>query len=291
MITPDQSLFSQDNSTNIDLADCAWVRDRIDTSNQINIKVHLITSQITFGLTKNIDVSVVIPYEIIRFSVVSNAHMSLGSNRVEHYFNFQNTDPAIGCNISNGPSDGQNLNSGCFNHQFLGPGSGQGTSSASGIGDLTVRLKGTIWRGERAGFAAGLDVRFPTGDSLNFLGSGTYGVKPFVIASYRARVAPHALVGFEANGSSVTSGDLSTGVKGQLPNELVYDVGADAYATKWLSGAFDIVGERVFNAPTLAVTSMPYLGACYANPHLGSSRILIINLRVINYLILLRAPA
>jgi len=116
---------------------------------------------------------------------------------------------------------------------------------------------------------AGLDVRFPTGDALNYLGSGAYGYKPFAVFSYRARVSPHVLVGYERNTDSITAGDLTTGTKGKIPNDFLYIVGADAWVTKWLTADFDIVGERVFGTETVAVTQQQFLancGACTANP-------------------------
>jgi hypothetical protein len=260
--TPNQSLLSTDSTGSVILGDCSFVRDRIATMNSINLKVHQITAYVTFGLTKNIDVSVVVPYEDIRFGVASQAQIVTGTYFNDHFF-------SANCNLDfplpSGLSPPPPISTACFNHSFPDstlPGSSLSQTSASGIGDITLRLKGTIWRGERAGFAAGVDVRLPTGDSLNFLGSGAFGVKPFAIVSYRARVAPHAMVGFEANGSSVTSGDVTTGVKGQMPNEFIYSAGADAYATKWLTGSFDIIGQRVFSTQALSITSQQFLAPC-----------------------------
>jgi hypothetical protein len=264
--TPDQSLFSYDvgppnTQNNTPLGNCSFVRDRIETTNRIDLKVHQITAYLGFGLTKNVDISVVIPYEYIRFGVSSSATMIPGTYFADdHYF-------ATGCGTSNNPP--QTFPAACFNHSFPDvsiQGSSPKSRSASGIGDVTARIKGIIWRGERAGLAAGVDIRFPTGDALNYLGSGAYGVKPFAIASYHSRIAPHGMIGFEANGTSVTNGDVTTGLKGQIPNELTYDAGVDAYATKWLTGAFDIIGQRVFNAQTVAVTSQKFLAPCPTSP-------------------------
>jgi hypothetical protein len=264
--TLDQSLDSFDaNAPNPELGDCSFVRDRITTRNRIDLKVHQITTYITFGLTKNLDVSLVIPYEEIRFGLSSEASVTTGTYFAEHVFSANGT-----CNLNNPLPN--NLPSPppvtpvCFGpHNFPDAtimGSGPSSSFATGIGDITMRLKGAIWRGERAGLAAGVDIRFPTGDALNYLGSGAYGVKPFAIVSYHSRLAPHGMIGIEANTSSVTSGNLATGAKGQIPNELTYDVGVDAYATKWLTGAFDIVGQRVFDAQTVAIASQQFLAPC-----------------------------
>ena len=55
--------------------------------------------------------------------------------------------------------------------------------SASGLGDLMIRLKGTAFSRGRSGFAFGMDVRLPTGDEMNLLGSGAPGLQPFGIWS------------------------------------------------------------------------------------------------------------
>ena len=70
-------------------------------------------------------------------------------------------------------------------------------------------MKWNAWSGEHVRFASGLDVRFPSGDALNFLGSGSYGVKPFVVFSYKARVSPHVMFGYEWNSNSIVTSRLS----------------------------------------------------------------------------------
>ena len=269
---------------------CAFVRDRIDTINTISLKESQYTAYVTFGLTSRIDLSMVVPIENVRMSLFSQDTIVPGSNGFYavtpgspdstipnqnltntngapyffHLFkNCPNTSPASGLS---------GLAPACLNHTFpdfafTGSGS-KPYNSVSGIGDVVARVKWNAWEGERAGFAAGIDVRFPSGDALNYLGSGSYGVKPFAVLSYRARVSPHALIGYEWNTDSITAGDLTTGVKGSVPNDFVYIVGADAWATKWLTGDFDIVGQRVFGTETVAVTQQQFLancGMCTAN--------------------------
>jgi len=132
---------------------------------------------------------------------------------------------------------------------------------ATGIGDLTVRVKGTVLRTEHASFAFATDLRFPTGDELNFLGSGAFGIKPFFIASMVAgKVSPHFNIGYQVNGSSVLAGDVLTGRKGHLPNNLFYTVGADVGVTPRLTLAFDLLGQRAFGA-TKVIFDRPFTPA------------------------------
>jgi hypothetical protein len=278
-------------TTTKNLGACSFVRDRIDTVNSISLKVNQYTSYVTFGLTKSIDVSMVIPVENVRMSISSQATIVPGTNGfvpvtpgTPDAMNFNQNGTSNGppyffhlwknCPNTSPPSGFAGLAPTCLNHTFPDPsfagGGSQPANSASGIGDVVARVKWNAWEGEKAGFAAGLDVRFPTGDALNYLGSGSYGVKPFAVFSYRARISPHVLIGYEWNSDSITAGDLTTtSAGGSLPNDFVYTVGADARILRWLTGAFDIVGQHIFGTETVSVTPQQFLancGSCAANP-------------------------
>lgn len=222
--------------------DCGSIRDVIKTTNRLDLRINQFTTFITFGLTNRIDVSVAIPIETVHFGVTSNATIVTNNaprDPIIHEFAFQPncTDP-------------------CLNQVF----SNSGTSA--GIADITLRVKGTAWKGERSALALGADFRLPTGDQLNFLGAGVLGVRPFVVWSYRSRISPHVLMGYEANGSSLIGGDLATGTKGKLPSQLTYSAGADVWLIKRVTAAVDIVGQQVFQASHLALISTKDLGAC-----------------------------
>lgn len=280
-------------SATTNLNGCAFVRDLISTANSIDLKINQYTTYVTFGLTSHIDVSFVLPIENVRMSLRSQDTIILGTNglyavkagtpdsqtlppRFNHLWgNCPDPKPAAGVS---------GLDPRCLNHVFPDPGLAQGGSSgsnsATGIGDVVARVKWNAWHGERAGVSAGLDLRLPTGDELNYLGSGTYGAKPFAIFSYRARISPHALVGYEWNGKSITAGDFVTGTKAKVPNDLAYSVGADASVTKWLTASFDVIGQHIFSTSTniggdifgtqaLSVVPQQFLapcGTCTANP-------------------------
>src|SRR6266403_1659304 len=273
---------------------CAFVRDLISTVNSIDLKINQYTTYVTFGLTSHIDLSFVIPIENVRMSLRSQDTIILGTNglytaksgtpdfataqpRLNHLWgNCPNAKPAAGV---------AGLAGSCLNHVFPDPtglavGGSSGVNASTGVGDIVVRAKYNVWHGERAGIAAGVDVRLPTGDELNYQGSGTYGVKPFGVFSYRARISPHVLVGYEWNGKSITAGDFVTGTKASLPNDFVYSAGADASSTKWLTGSVDVIGQRIFSTSTtiggqvfgtqgLSVVPQQFLApcaACTANP-------------------------
>jgi hypothetical protein len=231
------------NGDNLD--DCGFVRDVILTNTKIDLKVHQFTTFVSFGLTDRIDVSAAIPSASVRMGVFSTASVVNNSGLGKHQFD----NP--GCPDSSFPFEPS-----CFSRSF------SETHNASGIGDITLRVKGTAWKGERAAVAIGADVRVPTGDELNFLGSGTIGVRPFAVWSYRSRISPHVLLGYEFNSSSVLAGDISTGSKARLPSQVTYSGGADVWLTKRVTLALDLVGQQVNGARRLIKTTFTELPAC-----------------------------
>src|SRR5262249_53007943 len=175
---PGQTCSINDPSKSI--GPCAFIRDVITANTRLDLKVHQFTTVVTFGLTNRIDVSTVIPITDVRMAVSSNATIINNSNSPFHAF-----PDRPGCNTAT---------TNCLNKQFFS------VRTASGIGDMTMRVKGTAWKGEHAALALGADIRFPSGDALNYLGAGAAGVKPFVAWSRSARISPHVLVGYEVNG-------------------------------------------------------------------------------------------
>ncbi len=231
--------------------DPCFVRDYVQTVNNIDLTVHQYTLYATYGISRHLDFSVEVP--ILDVSMKVNTSATIVQNSVTptgtafHQFN-----PAIVTSCGSA--------SPCLNGTFSSSG------AATGIGDIDLRGKYEVYHGERFGFAAGVDVRLPTGDEQNFLGSGAIGVRPFGVVSYGARVSPHAEVGYELNGKSTLAGDFvgptATNVKGGLPDRFVYIVGADASLLRRLTGSFDIYGQRLFGVPQLFSNPYTDLGKC-----------------------------
>jgi hypothetical protein len=215
------------------------------SENSISANINQYTGIVAFGLTSRMDISATLPYERIS--------MSAGNNFVE--------------TVAGGTS-------------FSNPISQSVAGSAKGIGDLLVNLKVAMLQGEKVAFAGGLEARFPTGDEYNLLGSGAYGVKPYVVLSRRGRFTPHVNVGYQWNSYSnlyinscyfqQTGG--CTGGTGlptlRLPDSLDYSGGADVGIVKRLTFVADLVGQRYFNAPRITPagpSSLPNLPPAFTN--------------------------
>jgi hypothetical protein len=216
----------------------AFEQEYITTQNRIDLKAHQTTLVGTFGLTNRIDISVAVPILDVRLGITSDATIvrnapqpvaptdPLFRSTVDgyyHFFNVNNPASSVSQVFSN-------------------------FKSAAGVGDVVFRIKGTVFKGERFRVGLGLDVRTPTGDAENFLGSGTPGYKPFISASFAGRISPHANIGFQYNGNSLLAGDLITASTGKLPNELFYSGGVDVAVQRRLTLAADVVGTRLSSA-------------------------------------------
>jgi hypothetical protein len=208
--------------------------DVISTMNTINATVGQTTSALTYGLTDRIDISAALPIISTTLSLLSNAtieRVGTAPDVKTHYF----IDPLA--------PDGVHGST----HQFFA------TGSATGVGDVLVRGKATLMKEGTRALAAGLDVRFPTGDEENLLGSGAYGLRPFAAfsGSYRS-LTPHVNVAYQFNGRSLLAGDVTTRRKADLPDQFIYAAGADISVNQRFSVIVDMLGQRILNSPRIS---------------------------------------
>jgi hypothetical protein len=186
----------------------------ITTSSRLDLKVNQFTAYATFGLFNRVDLSVAIPLLEVRMGMLTT------------------------CSVC-----GQQQPGGVS--LVLTP---TATSADStGLGDVTFRVKGTVFKGARAGLAVGVDVRTPTGNDLNFLGLGTVGVRPFAAFGYRGRLSPHVDIGYQENGSSILASSGQSG-SAHLPNLLNYSAGLDFGFRNTMSLTGDFLAQTFFSA-------------------------------------------
>lgn len=204
--------------------------DVITTDTAITARVDQSVASFTYGLANWLDASLAVP--IVR--------VDLGATSVATIQRVGTTDPRIHF-YGSGAGDYETTAT------FGGP-----ARSASGIGDLILRLKARAVGGHRAGLALGLDVRMPTGDEENLLGLGTTGVKPFAaLAVGFGHAALHLNAGYLWNGDSVLAGDVVSGRKADMPDQLTWAAGVDWGVTSRVTFAVDVVGNHVTSSPRL----------------------------------------
>ena len=184
------------------------------THDRVDAKVEQYAAFATFGLTSRVDVSVAIPFERISLGVSSTG---------TEYSTISTATASF--------------------KEFL-PG------SASGIGDVVLSAKGTLLKKRRLRLGLGTELRLPTGDDRNFLGSGAVGVKPYLVVSRTGKIAPHLNLGYQWNGTSFLATNKA-GVEQNLPGFFFYSGGVDVGIAKRVTVVADLVGQRFFNAPQI----------------------------------------
>ena len=200
-------------------------QDVMRTENNFDLKMDQFTLFGTVGITNRLDISVAVPIVDVRFNASANATIFRipsgaddcpgGSTTPCHFFNV---------------NDPLNSTRQTFSKR----------ATATGLGDVTIRVKHNVLRRESMAMSILTDIRTPSGDEKNFLGSGAVGIKPFLALTLRRGVvSPHFNIGYQWNGKSLLAGSLINGVKGSLPNQFFYTVGADVGMAKRLTFATD----------------------------------------------------
>jgi hypothetical protein len=200
--------------------------DLIDAAFRLNLKTDTFALFANYGVTDRLDVGVVVPLQ-----------------RVE-------LDAQIDLTILNIATSGDPVASHLFANGTLHDTRVDG-GDASGIGDVVLRGKLGLAQGDWGGVAAGVDVRLPTGDAADLLGTGSTQVKGFLIVSGgKSRFSPHLNLGYTFTGESDTFG--------VLPDEINYAAGFDAALSSRLTFNADIVGRALLDAERLVDGDVTY---------------------------------
>jgi len=115
--------------------------------------------------------------------------------------------------------------------------------TASGLGDVALHAKYNVLGRAGSGLALGSEVRLPTGDRENLLGSGNAVVKPLFIGSVeQGRLAAHVNLGYTFSRAS---------------NEFNYGAAVTVAGTNRLTLVGEIAGRHVEKLGTLTEVSEP----------------------------------
>ncbi len=125
------------------------------------------------------------------------------------------------------------------------------SGSASGVGDVVLRGKFRLLQGGRGGLALAGDLRLPTGEERDLLGTGATQVRGFVIASLHAGpFSPHVNAGY------AWSSHASGGRK--VPDEISYTGGFDWALGPRLTFAVDVLGRTFRKAQVVRVVDTTF---------------------------------
>lgn len=149
-----------------------------------------------------------------------------------------------------------------------------GSGSASGLGDMLVRAKYNFFRTDTAALAAALDLRLPTGDKDNLLGTGATQSKfLFVGSGEYGRFSPHVNFGYtfssgETSEAAVSvddprlvtlpGGAVLSDIDLTVPDEVNYTMGFSVAAHSRLTVGFDLYGRTLRDVTRFSLQATSY---------------------------------
>lgn len=201
--------------------------DIINLRMNLDVSVVVGTIAMTAGLTDFIDIGVAVP--LVRTSVEgrSDAQLLPFGSPTLHRFGGDDTDPILRASTSM-------------------------SGSAAGIGDVAARMKINLGQGSTMGAALLAEVRLPTGDEENLLGSGSSQVRAMAVYSAQlGTFSPHLNLGYQANANE------------NLNDKLLVLASFDNLMTDWATLAVGFEGEiEMGQSPVLlpepVVYDVPY---------------------------------
>lgn len=181
--------FVHQDVVNPGLGDVSFEYDYITLDMNLNLKAVVAAAYATYGITDRIDVGVAIPIVSVSMDAKPWARMTsvtyTSSGAAQHFFG--------------GTSEEPNLT---YDSPAL-------SSSATGLGDIAIRAKANLHRGEYTDWGALVEARLPTGNEDNFLGTGDAAVKLGLIASGRfGAINPHANLAYDIRTSDVDRDEI-----------------------------------------------------------------------------------
>jgi hypothetical protein len=174
-----------------------------------------------YGITDRLDIGLAVPFQRLRLD--ARIHTT-----IEHLATAP--DPFTVHQFTNGRGD---------EADFFESG------TADGVGDIVVRSKYNFVKGQSASVAAAVDLRLPTGNADDLLGTGaTQGKLALIVAKSSGRFTPRASGGF-------TLSTKGADYLGDLPNEINYSAGFDAALHRRVTLTADFLGRTLLHADRL----------------------------------------
>ena len=192
----------------------AFEGDLIEAALALELSTHTVVFSGTYGLTDRLDLSVAVPLVAVDLSASIRA-------RIQRLATAANPDLHV--------FEGENPDEDTFSER----------GHAAGLGDILVRAKYNFLTRKGGGLAAAIDVRTPTGDESNLLGTGALQAKPYGIASIAfGKFSPHLNAGY-----TFTSPGAFPGVS--LHNEWNYTAGFDLAVSPRMTLIADVIGRSI----------------------------------------------
>jgi len=185
--------------------------DLVDFDLDLNANASIFALLATIGVTKNLDVGLAIPF--VRISLRGNTTATVESftfarnDSASHHFGDDTRNPVLFTSTNY-------------------------DESATGLGDIGLRLKYRFFRAAEVEMAALLDLRLPTGDEKDFLGTGKTNARfTWIMSKKIGDFSPHLNLGYERRAGSLDS------------DEFEFTAGFDQKIASGVSFAAEFLGE------------------------------------------------
>jgi hypothetical protein len=216
-------------------------RDLLQSNLSLDISSRASVLFATYGVSDNFDLGIAVPFVHVDLDARVDGRIfrtASGVNSTTHSFDTAGADRAT----------------------FAESG------SSNGLGDMSIRAKYNFVRGDVTSFAAGLDLRLPTGDEDELLGTGaTRAEMMFIYSGDYGRVSPHVNIGYTLSSGESSSaasaidvdedehrvdliGTLPlSAVDLEVPDEFNYVFGLNVAAHPRVTLGFDVRGRTLFD--------------------------------------------
>jgi hypothetical protein len=216
--------------------------DIIEAALSIDLKNDTTVLYANYGVSDRFDIGVAIPYQRLDLAARIDA-------RIEHLATAP--DPFVVHAFPDNEGDDLSFRE---------------SGSAEGIGDVVLRAKYNFHRGAQTSMAAALDLRLPTGDADDLLGSGATQAKLYAIAAHvgSKRFSPRVAAGYT----------YSTGgadFVGELPDEINYSAGFDAALHSRATFTADFLGRTLLDADRLVQRERVFENVLRTDPTIRQS--------------------
>lgn len=197
----------QDNDPTGSLGDPTFENDIMAMELAMNVNVVVGTIALTAGLTDFIDIGIAVPFVRTEVSGRTDAQIIPFGTSAIHRFGGDALNPVLQATATM-------------------------EGSASGIGDIAGRVKINLGQGESMGAALLTEIRLPTGNEEDLLGTGSSQVRAMALYSAQfGTFSPHLNLGYAAR-------------NGELQRDAVLiQTAFDNLLTDWATLAVGIEGE------------------------------------------------
>lgn len=199
--------FTHEDENPPGLGQPVFENDIIAMNLALDVKLTVASVFATVGLTDFMDLGVEVPFVRTSIHGVSSAQIQPFGTPAEHFFAGSSADPVLRA-------------------------AAEVNGTAAGVGDVAGRLKINLGQSRTVGAAILTEVRLPTGNADNLLGSGSTSASGYGIVSMQfGNFAPHFNVGYQIHSDTLQN------------DAILGTVGFDDLMTPWATVAFDLISS------------------------------------------------